>query len=105
MANGITGIDHPVCGVRDLDAAKATFEKLGRILVMPAGVPAARIAFLEAAVARTLKNPGLVAEGEKTARYIDYIDPVATREAVRGAIGGLTPAQKALVRSVISATK
>ena len=23
MANGITGIDHPVCGVRDLDAAKA----------------------------------------------------------------------------------
>lgn len=29
MANGITGIDHPVCGVRDLDAAKATFEKLG----------------------------------------------------------------------------
>ena len=29
MTNGITGIDHPVCGVRDLDAAKASFEKLG----------------------------------------------------------------------------
>ncbi len=29
MANGITGIDHPVWGVRDLDAARATFEKLG----------------------------------------------------------------------------
>lgn len=29
MSNGITGIDHPVCGVRDLDRAREAFTRLG----------------------------------------------------------------------------
>lgn len=84
---------------------EATFERLGRILILPAGMPPARLAYLRAAVARAMKNPALIEEGEKTARYIDYVDPEATGQAMHKAIGGLTDAQKALVRRVLDPTK
>ena len=71
---------------------EATFERLGRILILPAGMPPARLAYLRAAVARAMKNPALIEEGEKTARYIDYVDPEATGQAMHKAIGGLTDA-------------
>ncbi len=81
---------------------QATFERLGRILILPAGVPPARLAFLSAAVARAMKNPALIEEGEKTARYIDYVDPETTGQSVRRTFGDPTDAQKARLREVLT---
>ena len=82
---------------------EATFEKLGRILILPAGLAPERLAFLSAAVGRAMKNPALIREGERTARYIDYIDPATTREAVRRTFADLTDAQKTKVRAILAA--
>ena len=83
----------------------ATMEDLGRILVMPGDVPPARLAFINAAVARAMKDPALIADGEKSQRYIDFIGPEATRQSVHQAIGGLTPEQKKRVLSVITTAR
>lgn len=80
----------------------ATMEDLGRILVMPAGIPAARLAFINAAIGRTMKNPQMIAEGEKSQRYVDFIDAETTRKSIHKAIGGLTPDQKKRVLSVLT---
>ena len=82
-----------------------TVEDLGRILIMPANIPAARLAFVNAAVARALKDPALIAEGEKSQRYVDFIGPEETRKAVNSAIGQLTPEQRKTVQSVLSVNK
>jgi len=80
----------------------ATMEDMGRILVMPAGIPAARLAYINAAIGRAMKDPQLLAEGEKSQRYVDFIDPETTRKSVHKAIGGLTPEQKKKVMSVLT---
>ena len=53
-------------------------------------------------VAGTLADPALIAEGEKTQRYIDYIDASETLKAVRKAIGDITPEQKKRVQTILS---
>ncbi len=83
---------------------QATFENLGRIVVMPANVAPARLAFVNAAIERTLRNPALIADGEKTQRYIDFVDAETTRKSVRAAIGALTGEQKARFKAVIAAS-
>jgi len=80
----------------------ATMEDLGRILIMPAGIPAARLAYINAAIGRAMKDPQLLAEGEKSQRYVDFIDAETTRQSIHKAIGGLTPEQKKRVQSVLT---
>ncbi len=47
------------------------------MLVTTPRVPAERLTFLQEAVRKMVRDPTLLAEAEKTQRYIDYRDPDA----------------------------
>ena len=83
----------------------ANLEGLGRLLMAPPGIPAARLAFLREAVKETLHNPQLIAEGEKMERIIEYLDPAATHKNVVAVVGDVTPEQKARVVKLLSGEK
>ncbi|HXF55476.1 MAG TPA: tripartite tricarboxylate transporter substrate binding protein [Hyphomicrobiaceae bacterium] len=80
---------------------RSTVENLGRILVTPPEVPKARLAFLQGVVKKTLTDPAVVAEGEKTSRYIDFLDAESTRKGVLRVISELTPEQKQRVVGIL----
>lgn len=56
-------------------------EDLGRILVAPPSIPEDRLTYLQSAVKTALNDPTLIADGEKSQRYIGYIDAETTRQA------------------------
>jgi tripartite-type tricarboxylate transporter receptor subunit TctC len=80
---------------------RSTVENLGRILVVPPDMPKSRLAFMQAIVKKTLTDPAVIAEGEKTQRYIDYLDAEATRKGALRVISDLTPAQKKRVVDIL----
>ena len=80
----------------------STAENLGRILVAPPNLPAERLAFLRSAVKTALADPQLVAEGEKTQRYMDFIDAETTRKATLSVVTDITAAQKKRVREIVA---
>jgi len=53
---------------------RTALDNLGRILVAAPDTPPARLAYLRAALKASLTDPGLVAEAERTHRYINYLD-------------------------------
>src|SRR5262249_16282764 len=71
----------------------------------PPGIPAARLAYLDAAVKETLHNPQLIAEGERIERIIEYLDPEATRKNVVAIVSGVTPEQKAQALKLLGVGK
>ena len=79
-----------------------TVQDLGRILITPPKIPQARMEFLRAAVKDTLADAKLREEGERSQRYIDYIDAEATMKAVRRAIADITPEQKKRVQAILT---
>ncbi len=82
---------------------RATLDDLGRILVTAPTVPADRLKFLQDGVKKALTDEKLVAEGEKTNRYIAYQDAEATRKKVLSVVASLTPAQKKQAQDIILA--
>ena len=78
-------------------------EDLGRILVTPPKMPPARLAYLQGVVKDALADPQLRADGEKSQRYVDYIDAEGTMKAVRAAITDITPEQKKRVQALLNA--
>jgi putative tricarboxylic transport membrane protein len=80
-------------------------EDLGRIMILPPGVPKARLAYLQEAIKETLHNPQLIAEGEKAQRIIEYLDPESTHKNALRVVANVTPAQKARVQSIVARTK
>jgi tripartite-type tricarboxylate transporter receptor subunit TctC len=80
---------------------RANLNDLGRILVTTPGVPAARLEFLRAAVKRALTNPALIAEGEKTQRFVRYQPPQEALDLTRKVLTAATPEQKEKLRRVI----
>ncbi len=80
---------------------RSTVENLGRILVVPPDMPKGKLAFLQNVVKKTLTDPAVVAEGEKTSRYIDYVDGDTTRKATLRVITDLTPEQKKRVMAIL----
>jgi tripartite-type tricarboxylate transporter receptor subunit TctC len=79
----------------------ASMHALGRILIAPPNIPQARLAFIRGAVKQALSDPKLIAEGEKSQRFVDFIDGETTLRAVRRATE-VTPEQKARILSVLS---
>ncbi len=75
---------------------------LGRILIAPPNIPQGRLEFLRGAVKDALADPKLKAEGEKSQRFVDYIDAEKTLQAVRRAITDVTPEQKKRVQGILS---
>ena len=80
---------------------RMSINDLGRILVTTPGVPADRLAFLREAVKKTLTDPALIAEGEKTERFVDFQEPAVARNLAVKALGGATPEMREKVRKVV----
>ena len=74
---------------------------LGRIMVAAPNMPAALLAFLQAAVKETLADPQLIAEGEKAERIIEYLGPAETLQNARKVISEVTPEQKARIIKIL----
>jgi tripartite-type tricarboxylate transporter receptor subunit TctC len=83
---------------------RATVDDLGRILVTTPDIPADRLKFLQQATDKVLHDPALIAEGEKSQRYIDFVGPDKTLEKINTAIAKLTPEQRAEIKKVVSRT-
>jgi tripartite-type tricarboxylate transporter receptor subunit TctC len=81
---------------------RANIEDLGRILVVPPNVSASRLKFMQEAVRKALTDPEVIAEGERTQRYIDFEDAEKTRKRALGVVFDVTPAQLAKVNQILS---
>jgi tripartite-type tricarboxylate transporter receptor subunit TctC len=81
---------------------RATLENLGRIIVTPPNLPPARLAYLQAAVKKALTDPALIAEGEKSQRYIDFVDAETTRKSTMKVVADVTPEQKERVKKIVT---
>ena len=81
---------------------RATLDNLGRILVVPPNMPADRLAYLQSVVAKVLTDPQLMADGEKSQRYVGYQDGDKTRAMVLNVIANLSAEQKARVKNVVT---
>jgi tripartite-type tricarboxylate transporter receptor subunit TctC len=80
-------------------------EEMGRIMILPPGLPKARLAYLQQAVKETLHNPQLIAEGERTERIIEYLDPEGTLKNAQAVTSNVTPDQKKRVQAILSRNK
>jgi len=81
---------------------RGKLEDLGRILLVPPNLPPGRLATLQAAVKETLNAPALVAEGEKSQRYINYLDAGATRRNAQDVVSDISPAQRKRVQDILA---
>jgi hypothetical protein len=69
---------------------------------VPPNLPRGRLATLQAAVKETLNAPALVAEGERSQRYIDYLDAVATRKNAQDMVTNISPEQRKRVQDILA---
>jgi tripartite-type tricarboxylate transporter receptor subunit TctC len=81
---------------------RSKLEDLGRILLVPPNLPAGRLVALQAVVKETLNEPALVAEGERSQRYIDYLDAGATRKNAQAVVTDITPEQRKRVQDILA---
>src|SRR5262249_49336348 len=103
-------LDHPtIFEAVELDAEQTWLfdfftgvEEMGRIMILPPSMPRARLAFLQQAVKETLHNPQLIAEGERTERIIEYLDPDSTRKNAQKIVSNVTPEQKKRVQATLA---
>jgi tripartite-type tricarboxylate transporter receptor subunit TctC len=77
-------------------------QSLGRILVVPPGMTAGRLAFLEAATKKSVSDPSFLAEGEKRELYTNYVDGAGTRKNATSIVTNVTPEQKKLVQDILA---
>jgi len=106
-------LDHPtIFEAVELDAEQTWLfdfftgvEEMGRIMILPPNMPKARLAFLQQAVKETLHNPQLIAEGERTERIIEYLDPASTLKNAQTIVSNVTPEQKKRVQGILARTK
>ena len=83
----------------------STAENLGRILVAPPGMSGERLDFLQKAIATALRDPVLLAEGERTQRYVDFIDAENTRKATLSVVAVSPDMKKKILAIIASAEK
>ena len=62
----------------------------------------ALLAHLRTATASALSDPALVAEGERTRRYVAYVDGQDTSARVASVLGELTPAQREMLKTIVA---
>ena len=83
----------------------STAENLGRILVAPPGMAPERLAYLQKAIAVALCDPALVTEGERTQRYVDFIDAEHTRKATLSVVSDIKPELKKKMIAIIASAE
>lgn len=81
---------------------RANLDDLGRIFVAPAGVPADRAAYLRAAMRKVLTDPAVIAEGQKSQRYIEYRPPEEARDKAVALVGNVSPEQRKRIAHVLT---
>jgi tripartite-type tricarboxylate transporter receptor subunit TctC len=81
---------------------RGKLEDLGRILMVPPGLPPGRLATLQAAVKATLADPVLLAEGERSQRYIDYLDAATTRKNAQAVVSELSAGERKRVQDILA---
>jgi tripartite-type tricarboxylate transporter receptor subunit TctC len=81
---------------------RANIEDLGRILVVPPNMSESRLKFMQEAVRKALTDPDVIAEGERTQRYIDFEDAEKTKKRALAVVADVTPQQKARVNEILS---
>ena len=81
---------------------RTKLENLGRILLVPPNMPQSRIAYLQAAVKEALNDPALIADGERSQRYIDYLDADTTYKSARDVVTNISPEQKKRVQDILA---
>ena len=80
---------------------RTDLDDLGRILVTTPGVPADRLAFLRGSVKTVLTDSAVKAEGEKSQRYVDFVEPEKARAKAIALVNGLSPEKKANMKHII----
>jgi tripartite-type tricarboxylate transporter receptor subunit TctC len=80
---------------------RATLDKLGRVLVVPPGLPKERLEFLQATARTVLTDPQFVDGANKKKRYVEFVDPETTKKMMLDVISNISPEKKAEVRKVI----
>jgi tripartite-type tricarboxylate transporter receptor subunit TctC len=81
---------------------RTNIEDLGRILVVPPGMSPSRLAFMRDAVRKALTDPDVIAEGERTQRYIDFEDAETTRKRALAVVAEVTQEQKKRVNQILT---
>lgn len=80
---------------------RATADDMGRILVTPPNLPKDQLAYLQETFRKILTDPAVIAEGEKSRRYIAYVGPDEAHKKIGSLLTSITPAQKKLAQEVI----
>jgi tripartite-type tricarboxylate transporter receptor subunit TctC len=75
---------------------RSNLDNVGRILLAQPGLPTDRLAYLRSVLAKVLRDPAVIAEGERTQRVVDFVDAEAAQAMVHHVLSGLTGDQKAL---------
>jgi tripartite-type tricarboxylate transporter receptor subunit TctC len=84
---------------------RSSVDVLGRVLVVPPGLAPARVQYLQAAVRKALTDPDLIAEGEKSMRFVEYQEPEVTQSTAIRIIGDMSAEQRARVKEVTGRIK
>lgn len=84
---------------------RSSVDVLGRILVVPPGMSQGRLQYLQEAVRKALTNPELIAEGEKSMRFVEYQDAELTLSTANRLIRDLSAEQRARVKDVTGKIK
>lgn len=80
---------------------RASLDKLGRVFVTQPGVPADRLAYMREVMKKVLTDPKLIAEGEKTSRYVEFLGPDVARDTAIKVVGNITPEQRKRIEYVL----
>lgn len=81
---------------------RSNIDALGRILLTTPGIPEERLAYLHAAVKKVLTDPGVIAEGQRTQRYVAFEDADATKTRALSIIANTPADQKARIKDVVT---
>jgi tripartite-type tricarboxylate transporter receptor subunit TctC len=85
--------------------ANSGIEDLGRVMILPPGVPKERLAFLQKVTKEVLHDPQLIADGERAERIIEYLGPEETLANARKVLSTMTPQQKKRIVDLVSRNK
>lgn len=84
---------------------RSNIDVFGRILVAPPGLSPARLAVLQEATRKALTDPELIAEGEKSMRYIEFQDAETIRKLEMDIFKQVTPATRDRINAVMRKTE
>jgi tripartite-type tricarboxylate transporter receptor subunit TctC len=84
---------------------RTNIDVFGRILVAPPGMSKERLEVLQEATRKALTDPELIAEGERSLRYIEYQDAEAIRKLEVDIFSKVDPATRDRINVVMRKTE